>query len=134
MDRNFILGFILFVSLPGQANFWGGLTDLASYQSAIPCHSMKTCRANKGIMGYAIDRASESGLGVVSISEGRNEQITVITQQYGRCLINSLEVQKMGEFTFLCVLKDKSKRVFSLEDKNGKLALVEKITKREKGI
>ncbi len=135
MNRKLILGFLLLVSLPGQTSFLGGLTELANYQSALPCQSLNTCWANKGIMGYAIDRASDAGLDAESISvENKDTEIFVISKRYGRCLIDTNEAQGKGEFTFHCLLENKSKKTFSLKNENGKLALIEKLSNKKKGI
>ncbi len=128
MGKWIVTTLILSVSLPGQTNFLGGLAEFMAYESSIPCHSSQHCSVNKGLLGYAIDKASSFGLEITDIKQDKSgKDIIVSTKKFGQCQMSPKTMGETAEISFVCENKNlhkNRKNIFALRNENGKLALL----------
>lgn len=126
MGRQLLFGILvyLFTSFSGHAAelFVGGLAQLIEYKSALPCEvsNGSKCNAVSGIMGYALDTASQAGLLISQVVIKKNNKgtssIYVETKSYGTCLVDTKNPEQMGEIGFLCSNKGLQKDNFNKID------------------
>lgn len=138
MDRLLLMVVLLMNSpLVWGMDLYGGLTELFSYESSIPCESSdSSCDATNGVMGYALDQASLAGLEISNIEEKstdkKNPEVFIVSKNYGVCRVETKNLQQLGTLGFLCSsVAQQSKtfkkvdRILSLTKKDDSYALLD---------
>ncbi len=140
MDRLLLFLVVGLMSLPSfGTDMFGSLIEFVNYKSALPCQkpkSLKECIATQGLLGKALDTASEVGLEISQVIEETAaapqspSKIYVQSKTYGTCLIETNNLEQLGALGFLCSSLGKvgnkiSKvdRVLSLTYENNKHTL-----------
>ena len=113
MDRIFLLLFLIHIGQLANSyepSIFGGLEQYVNYRSSLPCEvtPKSSCIASRGLMGYALDTASQAGLNISKLivkTEKKKPQVFAKTTAYGICLVKTNSLPQLGAISFLCSSK-----------------------------
>lgn len=141
MDRIVVALFLSVLVFDAKAtDLFGTLGDFSQYESELPCESeSKSCPSTNGLMGKALDTASEAGLAISKIIESpKDAKVFVETKTYGTCMVATNSDGQLGPMGFICSSKGHNKkgllkidRVLSLQ-KQGERFLIADFTDKAK--